>query len=308
METIPSNNTLTDTEEHFSDNHRNPSSLTLVRHVESYYNALRDVKQEWPEYHAFKEVFEREFYSDIKKRIIRPDLKQLVKRGLWPSSELLEVTHPFSDRIDEYMGNVSNYNTPTSDYGEKQGIQTGLRIHEVAPRPDVIIYSDYYRTRRTMELVLNNADADWKDSVDISYPYHPVEEMEYGQKAVWSDKQVAYVYNPHLMLAELQDSYESRKGDGQSAKDHRHQVSRFLGHVKRRYVGQNVLVFTHHLTIVGTVAEIKHFTREQYVDWDMNNSPANSSVSIFRRNETGSRTGKDRLELADEDYNIVLYE
>lgn len=286
---------------------RNPSSLTLVRHVESHFNALAKLKLEWPEHHAFKAVFDAEFYSDITTKTIRPELKKLVKRGLWPSAELLAVTHPYSDRIDEYLADYNNYTMPISATGEQQGIQTGQNIHTVAPKPDVVIYSDYLRTRQTMALVLDNADPDWKENIRLQYSYHPIEEMDYGQRGLWSDKDVSYVYNPHLMLEELQDPYVFRKSGGQNARDHRDQTSRFLGHVKRRYKNENVLVFTHHLVVVATIAEARHFTREQYIHWNEHNTPKNCGVSIFRRNDTGSATGKDVLQLADEDYNIKLY-
>ncbi len=284
-------------------NERYPQSLTLIRHAESKYNKLKRIANDWDESKEFRRLFNREFYSG---KDARPDLAVEVLHGRWPSPELRNIGLNFFGRIDELMQGVSDYDTPITDEGYSQAKETGEHIENVVPKPDIIYVSPYLRTNQTLDAILEGAPS-WRNVQ--RWENESIREQEHGMNTVFNDWRLAYVLDPMEMLHSVkQGEYSYRYRGGESRFDVRNRTSRFIGRVRRKHVHENVLAVTHHLTILATIGELMHWTREDFMEWDKRRKPANSSVTIFRQQKGISRTGRDRLEFSDAEYNMKLYE
>lgn len=73
--------------------------------------------------------------------------------------------------------------------------------------------------------------------------------------------------------------------------------------VIREHAEENVLVVSHHLTLMSIRANLERWTPEQFIETDQNQKPINCGVTIYK-GEPGQ--GKDGR-LALEQYNQKLY-
>ncbi len=285
---------------------RYPETLSLIRHAESEYNRLKVIATQWESFQEFHKCFKADFYADAKARIPKDDLDLQVLEGLWPSPELHALAMAYYREIRALMKGVSDFDTPITDLGREQALETGRNIADVIPKPDVIYVSPYLRPHQTLDAILEGAPSDWKDIPQ--WENESIREQEHGMNTVFNDWRLSYVFDPMEMIhAVKQGEYAYRFRGGESKYDVRDRSSRFLGRTFRKHRGENVLAVTHHLTILSTLAEVLHWNRAKFMEWDEKHKPANCGVTIFRRKEGVSRTGKDMLKLAPEDYNRKLY-
>jgi len=283
---------------------RYPESLTLVRHAESRYNSLKNTAKKWPEAQRFQEAFTRELY--VAEGIPRPDIAVEVLEKRWPSPELKELALGYFRKINDLMQGVSDYDTPITDEGWRQARETGKRIADVVPKPDIIYVSPYLRPHQTLEGILENAPPDWKHVPQ--WESEAIREQEHDMNTVFNDWRLSYVFEPMEMLHSLKEGeYSYRYKGGESRFDVRTRTSRFIGKLRRKHEGENVLAVTHHLTILATLGELLHWNREQFMEWDEKRKPANSSVTLLKREKGVSRTGRDLLQFDPEKYSMKLY-
>lgn len=284
---------------------RYPETLTLIRHGQSRYNALKDQVKDLDEARRFRQIFDLETY-DVNGSPLQ-SLAIDVLEKTWPSKDLHTLAIGYFKKIHALMHGISDYDTPLTDEGFAQAVKTGERMSEVVPKPDMIYYSPYLRTRQTMEAILSSAPPAWRDVPKWSN--ESIREQEHGMNTVFNDWRLSYVFEPMEMLNSMkQGEYAYRYKGGESRFDVRNRTSRFLGKLRRKHVGENVLAVTHHLTILATIGELLHWNREEFIEWDENRKPPNSSVTIFRRQPGVSRTGRDQLILDPKEYGMKLYE
>lgn len=283
---------------------RNPETFTLVRHAESKYNALKNISNGWDEAKAFRKLFNDEFYDGGKPRV---DLPVQVLENRWPTPMLRAAGLLYFTKINELMQGVSDYDTPITEDGLAQAKKTGEHIAEIVPTPDLIYVSPYNRTRQTLEAILSTAPAEWRDvRVD---EHESIREQEHGMNTVFNDWRLAYVFDPmEMLLSVKQGEYSYRYRGGESRFDVRNRTARFLGRMQRKHEDKNILAVTHHLTILSTIAELQHWNRETFLEWDGNRKPANCSVTTFQREKGTGRHGGDRLILPEGSYGRKLYE
>lgn len=285
---------------------RNPETLTLLRHAETPYNALAKQMSAWPSFQAFHGQFKREYYQNPKERTVRDDLDLAVLQKEWPSKRLEDLALSFYKDIRKIMGGISDFDMPITEEGRSQAEETGKHIATHVPKPDIIYLSPYLRPRQTLDGILKHAPADW-----LSVPqweHESLREQEHGMKSVFNDWRLNYVFQPMEMLHYLRNgSYSHRYHGGESRPDVRDRGSRFIGRLRRKHVGKNVLAVAHHLTKLAIMGELLHWTRNQFIDWDENRKPVNCGVTIFRREKGASRTGRDVLRLDEKEYSMKLY-
>lgn len=278
---------------------QNPASLTLIRHGESLYNALKEVREQWPEYFAFTEQFNKE--SFIEGHEPRDDLKLNIYANIWPSADLRSKALDYFKKVHEYFGNVSDPNTPLSEVGHWQAEETGKNYPIEVPANTVSYCSPYVRTQQTRTDIFKHLPG--VQSNNDPYLHEAIREQEHGLSATWGDWRLAFVRDPDQFAHSLtQGKYYYRYDGGESVSDVRNRASRFLGRIARKHNEENVLVVTHHLTILSIIAEVRHLTDEQFIALDETNKPKNCSVTTFKKDEAGNLT----LDM-ERDYNQVFY-
>jgi phosphohistidine phosphatase SixA len=108
-----------------------PTELTIVRHGQSEYNALKAKKESDPFYQEFKRK-----YKEIRdwEAPIPADLEEMAR----------EVSLRFSLR-------ESDFHTQMTPVGNQQAIATGRKLKGMISLPDVIFVSPFVRTEETLK-------------------------------------------------------------------------------------------------------------------------------------------------------------
>lgn len=261
-----------------------PTSLTFIRHGESAYNYLKISKRQNPEYEKFCDLFDKEFKD--------------AQDGNWPSEELKSLARKIWQgmRLD-----VSDYNTPLTENGISQAQATGRELKNLISLPDVIYVSTYLRTRQTFDEIKKN----WPELGNIKTTYEErIREQEHGMGTVFNDWRIYYVFNPlQGLLFKLEGDYEYRFLNGENKADVRDRARSFLATLTRENANQNVLVISHHLTLLCFRANLERWDREKFIETDETEKPINCGVTIYKGHPDKGQNGKFLLET----YNQKLY-
>ncbi len=254
-----------------------PKSITLIRHGESAYNILRHKKENDALYRAFKKAFEKDHTSKETRTLAE---KVRIKFAL----------------------NVSDYDTPLTDEGLRQSIETGKGISEIIPIPDVVICSPYLRTKRTLDGI--NLGSYWRIDPKIVIMDDRVREQEHGLSLLYNDKRVFYTFHPEQKeLMELLGPYWYQYPQGESVAEVRDRIRLMTDTIIREYSGLHVLIITHHLTILSIRANFERMSPEQFLEIDEKEKPINCGVTMYKCNPNKGKKGRLELEF----YNKRFY-
>jgi broad specificity phosphatase PhoE len=254
-----------------------PKSITLVRHGQSAYNELKAEKQKSRIYADFVFEFER-----------RPSSGH---------AEMLAATVR-----DRFALNVSDYETPLTDFGHSQALQTGEGLRATSSLPDVIFVSPYLRTRQTLEGMMEG----WPELRGVKViPDDRIREKEHGLSHLYNDWRVFHVFHPEQReLFKLMGPYWYQFPQGESTSNVRDRTRSITSTFIREYQGANVLVVTHHLTILSIRANYERLTPEQFLELDEKQKPRNCGVTTYLGDPNQGSDGK----LVLTDYNRCFWE
>lgn len=254
-----------------------PTSLTLIRHGQSAYNVLRAQKQNDTLYREFQALYAHGHTGD---------------RMRWLAQKIKK----------KYALGVGDYETPLTPEGERQAVITGAKLHEAGTTPpDVIIYSPYLRTRKTMDFLTQG----WSQLETVTRVEDDrIREQEHGLAIVYNDWRVFNTFHPEQReLRQLQGDYWYQYPQGESVADVRDRVRSMITTLIREYSGQRVLMVTHHLTILSIRATLERLTPEEFIKLDKENKPVNCGVTEYVGRPAKGTNGK----LVLETYNKRLY-
>lgn len=257
-----------------------PASITFVRHGQSTYNVLRAKKDADPLYQVFKGAFKENHRSEEATRLA------------------MRIRANFS------LG-VSDYGTPLTEEGIRQAERTGARLQYEAPVPDVVLISPYLRTKETFGHMAN----EWPELKNLpssSVVYDDrIREQEHGLSLLYNDWRVFQTFHPEQKDShDLMGDYWYQYPQGESVSQVRDRIRLFIGMLIREYAERNVLVITHHLTILSARANLERLAPEEFIRLDTHNKPKNCGVTIYRGNPELGNDGKLELEF----YNKCLWE
>jgi ribonuclease H / adenosylcobalamin/alpha-ribazole phosphatase len=253
-----------------------PASITLVRHAQSAYNELRQKKEADAEYGEFRRCFERD-----------PDCEE--------SRALAERVAP------KFALGVSDFHTPLTAEGQAQAEKTGRGLDGLAPRPDVIYYSPYLRTRETLRLIRTG----WAGLEGVrTVEDDRIREQEHGLSLLYSDWRMFHVFHPEQRrLYALLGAYWYQYPQGESVSQVRDRCRSFTTMLLREHAGEHVLVVTHHLTILSFRANYERLTPDEFLRIDEEEKPFNCGVTLYRGDAQAGRNGR----LVLDRYNVKLY-
>ncbi|MCA9389991.1 histidine phosphatase family protein [candidate division WWE3 bacterium] len=262
-----------------------PSSLVFIRHGQSQYNKLKVTKEQQPEYQEFKQQFKREFESANE-----PD---------WVSSELRDLAIKAMKAIK--LKNINDQNTPLTDEGYDQAVQTGARLKDEITLPDTIFISPYLRTRQTFEGIAQS----WPGLNDVPHVFEDrIREQEHGLASVFNDRAIYLTLNPlQALLFKQEGKYYYRYLNGESRSDVKSRLRSMLGTFIREYAEKNILLVSHHLTLLCLRSNLERWDVETFLSVDEKEKPINCGVTVYKGNSKLGANG--RLEL--ESYNQQYY-
>jgi len=242
-----------------------PTQLVIVRHAQSEYNILRDMKSTDPTYAEFVRAYNKDYRSNESRKLAD------------------EVRSKFSL-------NISDWETRITSAGVEMAHHTGtaLKSHLIET-PDVIFTSPYIRTMETLGCMkLGWSELDGVKTV----PEDRIREQEHGLSIIYNDWRVFHVMHPEQKeLRNLQGAYWYQYPQGESVSQVRDRIRSFLGTLTREYAGQRVLLITHHLTILSIRAILERLTPEEFLQLDEDEKPVNCGVTIYQGDASAGRDG-----------------
>ena len=254
-----------------------PTDVTLIRHGQSAYNALRKAKARDADWIAFKAAHEKDIGSSESRR-------------------LAEIV------MEKFALGVSDYETPLTDKGIRQAQLTGKGFRERNTRlPDVVFYSPYKRTENTLARLIDG----WPALATVkAVADDRIREQEHGLSLLYNDWRVFQVFHPEQKkLRDLLGPYWYQFPQGESVSQVRDRVRSELGMLIREYAEKSVLFVTHHLTILSFRADVERLTPEEFILLDEKEKPINCGVTRYAGDPANGKNGKLVLSC----YNEKLY-
>lgn len=253
-----------------------PFAMGWIRHAQSAYNILRELKEKDPLYQEFLAAFNNDFQSEDTKRLAILIWK---KYGL----------------------GVGDYNTPITEIGFSQARTIGLALPNEIELPDVVFISPHQRAYQTRDGIIES----WPELAGVPVVEEPrLREQEHGLSLIYNDWRIFHTFYPEQKwLYEMEGPYWYRFPQGENAPDGIERARSFIGTIVRDYSEKKVLVISHHLTLLFFLAAILRWDCNEFVKWDDEKKPINCGLTIFRGNPSVGDNG--RLELVD--YNKKLY-
>lgn len=256
-----------------------PNTLTVIRHGESAYNVLKGQKEQDPKYIEFKRAYNR--------RKKDPELARQLAQVLLDSKK--------------YILGVGEHNTAMTTLGPKQAEVTGAELSKRIPLPDVILVSPYERTVHT----LGGMAVGWPELANVkTIEDERLREQEHGLASLYNDWRLFHIMHPDQdTLRELQGPYWYRYPQGENVPDVRERNRSIMNTVVREYSGKEVMMVTHHLSILALRANLERLGEPGFIDLDNHQKPINCGATIYRGVPDLGEDGKLVLDV----YNEKLY-
>lgn len=252
-----------------------PESITLIRHGESAFNASKTIKAENNLYQKFRASYQE-----------NPE-----------SQETKALAQEVSSKLSLDYG---DHNTPLSDEGHRQAETTGKQLQNLIRLPEIVYVSPYERTHDT----LNGLIKGWPALKQVkTYEEERIREKEHGLLIAYNDSYVFRALHPEQRrLIEKEGPYFYRFPQGENIPDVRERIRSWTNTIIREFPGMNLLVVTHHLTILSLRANFERLDAKQFQEIDETDKPVNCGVTIYKATE-GGRAGRLTLDT----YNKKLY-
>lgn len=257
-----------------------PESLTIIRHVTSSYNALKQEKESDPEYQEFKKAYDR-----------RREDPETARR----LASLLIANK-------KHILNTGDYNTqPAPGAVEQQAVPTGEKLKTIISKPDVIFVSPYDRTKAT----LGGLCLGWPELADVkTVEDERLREQDHGLALLYNDWRIFNVVHPEQeALRDLQGPYWYMYPQGENVPMVRERARSITNAIVRDFAEHNVLIVSHHLMKLSMRANFERLDAEQFQYLDTHEKPINCGATIYRGNPDAGSDG--HLEL--DEYNLKLY-
>ena len=242
-----------------------PIELSLVRHGESAFNAMKEGKGKSELYELFCKAFEK-----------NPDSRETRELALRVRSE--------------FALGVGDYETPLTERGWKQAVAAAEGLKKIIGLPDVAFVSPYLRARETFRAMFGG----WPELASVRV-YHDdrIREQEHGLALIYNDWRVMHVLHPEQRaLRQLQGSYWYQFPQGESVSQVRDRIRSWMGTLVREFSERRVLAITHHLTLLSVRANLERWTPEEFVRVDEEEKPVNCGVTMYRGNPNLGENGK----------------
>ena len=250
-----------------------PNTLTIIRHGESAYNLLKVKKKENKEYEKFTVLFSGEY--------------EKAKSADWPSKKLRELANKVW-KNNELI--YSDYKTPLTEDGFSQAQKAGTNLKKMIPKPDVIYFSPYLRTRETLKGLVQG----WPELANVKrVSEERIREQDHGLQVLFNDWRVFCTLNPlQGLLFKKEGDYFYRHLNGENKADVRDRVRSFISTLIRENAGENVLVVSHHLALLAIRANLERWLPEEFIRVDKEQKPINCGVTIYQTDPKQGRSGK----------------
>ena len=256
-----------------------PKRLTLIRHGESEYNALKILKNQDPTYLEFRHAYENKSEDFERARLLA---EAIYKNG-------------------QLILQKSDQETPLTKAGSEQALATGKKLSRTIEVPNIIFVSPYLRTYQTLHFLTKG----WPElSRAKVVEEERIREQEHGLLLLFNDWRLFEIFYPEQeQLREQQGSYWYRYPQGENVPDVRERLRSWLSALTRDFKEKEILVITHHLSILALRANLERMNAKNFTQLDEEEKPINCGVTCYLGKENLETDGRLLLE----SYNQRLY-
>ena len=251
--------------------------MMLIRHDTSAYNMLKEQKVDDPLYKEFLVAWDRDKGALMTK---------------WLAEQVVE----------KFSLVVGDADTPLADAEGKQARATGGALSWLSMEtPDVIFVSPYKRAW----LTLKHLKRGWPALRKIKIVEDDrLREQEHGLALLYNDWRVFHALHPkQRLLYELEGPYDYCYPQGENIPRVRDRQRSIMSTIIRDYAEQDVLVVTHHKSILSIRANLERLNKRQFIRLDERDKPINCGVTRYLGYPNEGKDGKLRLEF----YNKKFY-
>lgn len=253
-----------------------PETLTLVRHDSSAYNVLKPLKKESLLYQEFEKSYEKDPDSDQSRRLA-------------------------NEVIENFSLKYGDHNTPLAAGAGIQAEKMATNLKKRINLPDIIFVSPYERTTTTLEKMTKG----WPELRNVKIIQEErITEQDHGLAILYSDWKVFNVLHPEQReLYSRQGAYRYRYPQGENIPDVRERLRSWTNTLTRDYSEQNVMVISHHLSILSFRSNLERLDEKEFLRLDDEEKPINAGVTIYKGDPNIGTNGR----LILEEYNLKLY-
>ena len=222
-----------------------------------------------------------------------PDLLVIVRHG--QSQRNVEKERAkLAGEATVWGGTVRDVDTPLTDLGVQQAIQTGKFLRSVAAF-DVIFSSPYMRTLQTSQHIAEQLDHPSQIVIE-----ERVREIEFGILDGLTHHGMKERYPEEWARREREGKYWYRPPGGESRPDVALRVHSFLGALTRDFRQQKVLVVCHSVVVLIFRRLLERWDEAKYLEVDREDDVLNCGITTYRYSPA-----ERRLQL--DGYNSVCY-
>ncbi len=234
-----------------------PKSITMIRHDKTVFQELKEKKQK------------DELYLKFLKK--------------WRENPLdIEIINIAKQIHNKFVLKFSDSSTPLAKNKETHAETTALKLKQIINLPDIIFISPYLRTRQT----LNRLIFKWPELKTVKiYEDELIREQERGLESLYNDWRVFFTLNPEQKkLYNKEGQYWYRYPQGENIPDVRLRNSIWLNNLKNKFYKKNILVITHYVSIIATIANLNNFNDKQVMNFIKKEEPDTCGVTFFENN------------------------
>jgi len=256
-----------------------PNTLTVVRHGESDYNALKELKNQDPLYKEFKSAYNRRKKHPEEARRLA---EELIADG-------------------RFLLGVGEHDTAMNARGREQAEATGRKLGQLIELPDIVLVSPYDRTHDTLDYIARG----WPELKNVKQVEdRRLREQEHGLSGLYNDWRIFNIMHPEQdMLRQAQGPYYYRYPQGENVPDVQDRIQSLTTTISREYREEEVMLVTHHLSILALRANLERLNADEFHELDEREKPINCGVTIYRGDPAQGKNGKLLLDV----YNQQLY-
>ncbi len=112
-------------------------------------------------------------------------------------------------------------------------------------------------------------------------------------QSLYNDWRVFCVFNPsQALLFKREGDYFYRHLNGENKADVKDRIRDFIATLIRENAGKNVLLISHHLTLLAIRSNLERWLPEEFLRIDKEEKPINCGVTIYQGDPKQGKDGK----------------
>lgn len=248
-----------------------PDRLILIRHAESTFNKMQNLRNTHPIYLSFRKAYDKNPHS-LQARKLAEKAK------------------------NTFFIDIKDSKTALAHDAGVNVQKMAKKLKEQASIPDVIFVSPSDRTSETLKHMIGA----WQDLASVPVIRDErIRERDQGLAYQYGDWRIYHALHPEEIEKKKEKGdfhYDFPKGESIASLNKR--VSDWIAELEKEHKNKNIMVISHKKTILSIRMILEGLSEEDFFKLNNYHGPINSGVSVYERKNK---------KLILKSYNIKLY-